>query len=387
MQKEKTIQFWNDYYRNEESKRDSFTTNNQPQEQQREEITLQNNNKEWIVQPTIKLLHTIHSHCNVFFQTDPQQPNVVSMLEIGCGTSIFGLTLWEYLLLKQSSSLSSVPAIQYHATDVSPVCIQQNRLRDDARILHILQSIQSTQHHHHSFQYHLIDILNPLYDTTNHNNDSMTRVRTKYHLILDKGCLDTFLFRSKSKLSSYTNDTEHQEETLMTRFFHNVHSLLMDDTDDDGHCNGKYILFSPRSKIKQVRDFNGFSSVQKIKLDTSSSGIAFGDLDGKRNDTDHCHHAVYMYICTKNSHYTIGKGDAFSSFAETNRLNGCCSSSSTKSRKPPKEDESCTKCQISFYNFRNGENMVYKGERYWFRRWKGHLMHCKKDDTIRHGSK
>ena len=98
MQKEKTIQFWNDYYRNEESKRDSFTTNNQPQEQQREEITLQNNNKEWIVQPTIKLLDTIHSHCNVFFQTDPQQqqqqptktqsPNVVSMLEIGCGTTL-----------------------------------------------------------------------------------------------------------------------------------------------------------------------------------------------------------------------------------------------------------------------------------------------------------
>lgn len=362
MQKEKTIQFWNDYYRNEESKNDSTASTQQKNK---------NNKKEWIVEPTTELLHTIQTHCNILFQKDPlQQHNEISILEIGCGTSIFGLTLWEYLLLllKQSSSLSPM-SIQYHATDVSPVCIQQNKLRDDARILHILQSIQSTQedtaNHNHSFQYHLLDILNPLYD----KNDSMTRVRMKqYHLILDKGCLDTFLFRTKSKLSSCstsgsstsssnssTNDTE-RDETLMTRFFHNVHSLLMDDNE-----NGKYILFSPRSKIKQVRDFNGFSSVQKIKLDTSSSGISFGDLDGKGKDINHSKHAVYMYICTKNSHYSIGKGDAFSSFVETNRCNGgsCSSSSSpTETRKSPKEDESCTKCQISFYDFRNGENMV-----------------------------
>jgi hypothetical protein len=387
MQKEKTIQFWNDFYQTEEELKGTES------KRQEEEQTL---SKEWILQPTTKLLHTIQNQCNTILKkqqplhnsgtttnnssgssisSDPtmiQQSLVFSMLEIGCGTSMFGLTLWEYLLSNPSTSSStalSSSILQYHATDVSQVCIQQNRLRDEARILYTLQKVQSNiatssfssskdskNHPQHSFQYKHLDILYP----DNHHDEQ------QYHLILDKGCLDTFLFRTKSKATSCTKDV-NQDQTLMTCFFHNIHSLLMDNDDNDDHHHthgGKYILFSPRSKIKQVRDFNGFSSVQKIKLDASSSGVAFGDLDGTRKDTNSSKHAVYMYVCTKNSHYVVGKSNVFSSVTSGD---GCHYN----------EDDTCTKCHLSFHNFRNGENMVYKGKKYWYRRWKGHLMHCK----------
>ena len=392
MQKEKTIQFWNDFYsssitssssRKESNPSSSSSAAAKDFDEEEEKVPV----KEWILQPTTDLLHTIHNHYSAMVKKHhndlriQQQQYDFSMLEIGCGTSIFGLTLWEYLLKQSSLSVSSLssslhtPSFIYHATDVSPVCIQQNRLRDDSRIVHTLQQtiVHKDDCHHHSFQYNHLDILHP--------HDSSTRqLGTKqYQFIIDKGCLDTFLFRTKSKLTSCSSTLEEEEDNhvdqkektynLMTHLLHNIHSLLIDDNDHT-YC-GKYIIFSARSKIKPIRDFNGFSSVQKIKLD-ASSGVSFGDLDGMgRNHLNDHTHAVYMYICTKNCNYRVETSNVFSS------LSNHTSSTTSTDTTTTDDDESCKQCQISFHDFRNGEDMVYKGKKYWYRRWKGHLLHCK----------
>jgi len=58
------------------------------------------------------------------------------------------------------------------------------------------------------------------------------------------------------------------------------------------------IIFSPRSKIRTVRDFIGFTSVERIKLD--SNDVVLGDLDGEAGEKEE-NKVVYMHVCTKNN--------------------------------------------------------------------------------------
>ena len=258
MQRERTIEFWNNFHQIDD-------------------------HKEWILLPTDQLLNRLLSY--VRDSSDPM------ILEVGCGTSQLSRCLYE----RDNNKAS------YVVTDVSPVCIEINRTRD--------ASILSDR-----FNYKVLNALEP----------EVVSLNQKFNLVLDKGCLDTFLFRS-SKGSH-----------LVTKLLNNVHQWLQDD--------GQYFVLTPRPKITMLRDFPGFATVRRVILDDSNATL--GDLDGATAGTQ----VVYLHICTKrNSYVPNEKG-------------------SEDEQQIPQQ---CEKCGMTFEDFRKNETHI-KVER----RWTGHRVHC-----------
>ena len=169
--------------------------------------------KEWILRPSEQLLDRIMSSVR-----DIACPKV---LEIGCGTSQLARCLYEW---------QGTGAASFVVTDVSPVCIQINQTRDAA----ILSD---------RFEYQVLNALEPV-DAPFHR---------KFDVVLDKGCLDTFLYRS-SKGSQ-----------LVPKLLGNVCNWLSDA--------GRYLVLTPRPKISVLRDYPGFSSVQRVILDDSNATL------------------------------------------------------------------------------------------------------------------
>jgi SAM-dependent methyltransferase len=283
MQKTKTIEFWD-----EKHERDGA--------------------KEWILTPSDalieKMLHGVH-----LLETSDGNRNV---LEIGCGTSCLARDLYIYFK----------GAVSVVATDVSAVCINTNKRRDHA----IVKSSKGR------LDYQILNILQP--------NDNM---KSNFDVIVDKGCLDTFLFRSG-----------HQErEHLVCTVLNNIHKCLKD--------GGKYIVITPRQKVKFLRDYRGFSSIKRLALDESSSNVVLADLENCRKSKQ-----CFVFRCSTDSSFVPGRGNVFRDSYDT----------SFKS-----DDDACSCCKVTFKEFRCGEDMSGRGSKFWARRWSGHREHCKGMDT------
>ena len=306
MQKSKTLEFWDDFYEKEAS---------------------ESNDTEWILEPSESILNSILSYLPTYDEMDMfpfcEDSIVTTVLEIGCGNSKFSLHMWKHLqtLFSDRSSTACTSRLRIIATDVSPICIEQNIQRDRE----VIESCCPVS----SFQYEVLNVL---------EEPDKARCR-KHAIVLDKGCFDTFLFRSKKTKAG-------QYSPLVEKLLNNIHKLLQ--------RNGKYIVFSPRKKIKALRNFNGFCSVKMKRLNSVEAII--GALDGRaeRNDT------VYMHVCTKEDAY-IRDNDG-PSFRNQTRT--------------PSDDEICGSCGLSFLNFRNGEELSGKCVTYWGRTWQGHMVHC-----------
>jgi len=324
MQKEKTLKFWDDFYLKEKESKST--------------------SKEWIVQPTHDILESISSHLRIPVGSKRSDASAkdgdgndihtgtttlaeeVNILEIGCGNSCFSLVLWEFLVAQ--CELQTKKRINVTSTDVSSICVADNLERDQDRINSMYTRTCSTASvDNGSFQYSVLNVLEP--------NDEMLG----QHIgILDKGCLDTFLFRSeKRKGENYS--------PLLRSLLDNVHSWLMND--------GIYLIFSPRSKIKAVRDYRGFSSVKRKKIQCNHEQK--GDLDGNAKENE----IVYMYACTKCNSYEIGD-EPFRNTLEV-----------------PNDEDRCASCDLTFATFRGEEDVAEKGAKFWSRKWKGHKTHCK----------
>jgi hypothetical protein len=131
-----------------------------------------------------------------------------------------------------------------------------------------------------------------------------------------------------------------------------------------------YVILSPRKKIKAVRDFQGFSQVKRIDLNCNA--IDVGDLDTKKEIALVHDNAVHLYICRKNGQYQIGRDEPFRHPTLT-----ILQVSSSLQPQPHDDEEQCEKCNVTFYQFRNGEAVTGRGVKYWNRRWIGHRHHCK----------
>lgn len=433
MQKEKTLQFWDEYYIQQQQ---------QQQQQERSKLSENtahndNNKKEWIIKPTCEeLLETIYTCCLSRYVSfldpllDCSEPAIsttsnnayqnnlhsrkstrveINILEIGCGNSCFSIVLWEYILKtvknrihnvlskkKKKKKLSNnnqdktmseydLSSISIHvtATDVSPICIQQTKERDKERIQSIDQNFfvgdRSMEHNGSdkgiseriggSFRYQTLNILDRE-DIEAHLELFVNK--KSYDLILDKGCLDTFLFRSDS-----TNGNAYPP--VLTTLLNNIHVLLSptrttgknstnNDCNDDNPemgQHGMYAILSPRKKIKAVRDFQGFSQVERIDLNCDALDV--GDLDTARNKETTLNNFVYLHICKKNDQYAIGGDEPF-------RHPTMMVQNSSQLHH---DEEECEKCKTTFYQFRNGEAVTGRGLKYWNRRWIGHCHHCK----------
>lgn len=278
MQNERTLQFWDEYY----SKRGKDA-------------------QEWILEPTEELFERLAEHV-------PPHASALRILEIGCGTSILARELWKFLIQKNISTYVL-------ATDISLVCIQFNQQRDQLIIDNASPDAR--------LEYRILNAAEQQPDFEN-----------SFDIILDKGCLDTFAFRSKQR-----GHTQPYAPLIRT-VLNNVHSWLKED--------GVYWVLTPRQKLRSVRDFRGFQSVQRADL----TAMQRGELVSTQEHT-------LLHVCRKNTNYNPGENafDVEDNLAE--------------------ETSSCQKCKMTFYNFRKGEPLDGRGEAVWLRQWRGHCRHCK----------
>jgi hypothetical protein len=244
------------------------------------------------------------------------------ILEIGCGTSTMARDLWHYIQQEEDGG------VYMCVTDVSPVCIQVNQERDES----LLANGDGDQKPSSSLEYRALNVL-----------DEQPHDKLPWDVILDKGCLDTFLFRSRQRGENavYTN--------LLQKVLDNLWRWMADD--------GVYLLISPRSRIRAVRDYAGFASVERHPLGNASKGALVGkDKEGKPQNNP-----GYIFVCRKNTAYVIGKTSAFT----------------TNHRELPQDDAECPHCGMTFFEFRKAEAVDGRGVVFWTREWKGHCIHCK----------
>mmetsp|Transcript_12907 Transcript_12907/g.18511 ORF Transcript_12907/g.18511 Transcript_12907/m.18511 type:complete len:317 (+) Transcript_12907:158-1108(+) len=302
-QNDKTIDFWDTFYK------DLDTDVSSPSN---------NNDLEWIVSNTPVVLDKILSLIG----------NNNRILEIGCGVSQLSRSLLERMI-RQPVDGNSHHLFEFVSTDVSLVCLQHNQTRDASYIASLPNGV--------SLSYAELNVLNQLPAFELH----------KYDVILDKGTCDTFLFRSKR---SQKGSAAHAP--LMKPLLNNIHRLLRSE------CNAKYIIISPRSKLKSVRDFNGFASVKRTKMSTDLRG----DAVLAESNADHTHKPahVFIYECTRNDSYQPDKDEPFGDEG-LSTIN---------------DETICKKCHMNFASFRGSVNIQDQGAVQWTRRFKNHTIHC-----------
>jgi hypothetical protein len=321
-QKVKTKDYWDSFYLSLPSAGDINAVVNETPDETSSDL-------EWIV-PHSAVLDTISS---LFARSHASVS--VNALEIGCGISQLSISLLQRLLLNRHDAKPRDFRCAYCfvATDVSSVCIEHNRTRDDAYIT----SLRTADG---SLSYELLDVLD------DKSSSSHTRC---YDIVLDKGTLDTFLFRSKR-----TKKGSLSHPPLLTPLLNNVHRWLR------AGWESKYVIISPRPKIKSVRDFRGFASVRRIKVDTSTLNGNVVLVKSNSENAKTSKSEVYLYECVKDDSYDPDEDMPYRSVV-------CCA-----------EDESiCVKCGMSFKHYRGTVDVRDQGEVVWARRWKNHVVHCK----------
>ena len=184
------------------------------------------------------------------------------------------------------------------ATDVSQVCIEVSQQRDQEFMLATDNDNVDTNDYstRNVLEYR---VLNVLQEPRQQQQEQQRPSRhDQWDVILDKGCLDTFMFRSRQRGAENNVYTE-----LLHRALDNIHTWLKggnkanvnddggndDDNQQQKHRVGVYVLLTPRSKIRAVRDYAGFDSVQRHVLAASTAGTTttHGDLiDTTNNDND-----------------------------------------------------------------------------------------------------
>ena len=264
----------------------------------------------------------------------------VHLLEIGCGVSQLSISLLQRLLRYRQSTPSYDIHCTYHfvATDVSSVCIDNNRERDSAYS-------SSISNKGNRISYEILDVLR--YEASSSHNQ-------QYDMILDKGTLDTFLFRSKR-----TEKGSNTYPPLLTPLLNNIHRWLRCE------CSAKYIIISPRSKIKSVRDFRGFASVRRMKIDTTPLISDVVLVKGNSDISQMTKSEVYLYECIKNDGYTPD-------FDVPYRDMECNA----------KGESLCPTCGINFKEFLGKVDAKDQGEAVWTRKWKNHCLHCKNGNNV-----
>eukprot|EP00977_Amphora_coffeiformis_P020792 scaffold8504_cov267-Amphora_coffeaeformis.AAC.1 len=319
VQKAETLQFWNDFYTSAERA-----------------------DQEWIVQPNHALLDKLWE------EGVDGRDGSCRILEIGCGTSTLSRDLYLYWQSKHGGG-GDVP-IYVLATDVSPVCIQQVRQRD-ANLLVQSPPQQANNNTKNTAAFGLD------YQVLNLANPPPPEFMASFDIVLDKGCLDTFLFRSRHR-----GPQQHQtaQNSLVHTVVRHVHQCLRNH-------HGRYLILSPRRKIKVVRDFPGFVSV--TRHDLRARGIVVGELDGSSRDKDEPV-ATFLHVCIVIQH------SACDSSADDVVLQ-----SPPQEEQQPHDTNPCPGCGVTFYNFRKGEGFEGRGSAFWFRRWKGHCQHCTSKET------
>lgn len=299
MQKESTLKFWDEYHET-------------------------NGEKEWIVLPTPELFELMFSCC-----PPVAEGGRLRVLEIGCGTSYMARDFWQYMEGREKG-----PNLHVRSTDVSQVCVNTCYSRD--KDIPNVFGPEDAREDQCGLEYAVLNIL----------DDPDESERGAWDVILDKACLDTFIFRSSQRGESKTYST------IIQKALDNIFTLLADQ--------GVYMLLSPRTKLKALRDYNGFSVVERRAIYSEAKGSVISKAR-KPPPKKEANETCYMYVCRKNLDYEVGVTKAFKG----------------SYRDLPTDDVGCPNCGLVFGTFRNGEDPAGRGIVFWTREWKNHCIHCK----------
>ena len=463
-QKPETLEFWNDFYTNQQEQRNDTDA-------AREAFM---SSKEWIVHPNSALLEKLfgstygHHHLEEVTETEKHDNDVddehlpfcychdnkektllasscLRILEVGCGTSTLSRDVYLYLCRQRerelqeqqqhfkshaasdhengailtTSSTAALDGRRIHvlATDASPVCIEQMKRRDRQWLSSSLSNDYSDDQHQHDNQ-----------DVDNNNEGLEYRVLNltepqpnfmeQFDYILDKGCLDTFLFRSRKRgggrtfgCRSHSNNSNitvpselngggtntttcrgcgsgayHSSSPLVHLVLDHISSWLRPGS-------GRYLILSPRSKLREVRDYPEFASVVRHALDDPSL-FSIAALDGKpkaavASSSSSSNHnqkdkskkeddTTFLYECIKREQKSsltkqrLGEEDNDNS----NR------SYDNNPRQEPTDQSNCPNCSMTFLDYRKGETLEGRGSYVWYRRWYGHIQHCRSSTAL-----
>lgn len=311
------VDFWDDFYANETGD-DAADT-------------------EWIVQPTESLFDQIFLHIP-HPQSQSPSPCSCDILEIGCGTSTLARDLLHYLVSTASSNNQpSACRISMTATDVSEHAILQNQRRDDDETLEQPAELQS----HHSSPRTTTDTPTAVhYQVWNVVDDSPSIVfeqMAAFDVVLDKGCLDTILFRTDKR----------RVEAVAAGFLNHVHQAMRSDD------SSVYLVITPRRKHVLLQSYQGFISVQRHVLADSAPAELYLAARHKQS---------YLYVCRKRIDYQSNVGEAIVALP---RSNGGADAATAD-----KPSDSCPSCSMLERDF------VCRGNDR-RRAWAGHCKHCK----------
>jgi hypothetical protein len=241
---EKTIQFWNDHHA-------ATAAGDQP-------VTKQ----EWIYESSDHLFQMILAP---LMSNDDDDENdtkdVVQILEIGCGTSTLAADLCDYWNRTYYNNSAPDPQeedvrqqrrqrrqLTMIATDASVVCIKQQKANNQ---------------HPDQCSYEVWNILEP-----RDNNDE----EWKFDLVVDKGCVDTILFRAK------------KGEELAAIALANIQRCLRT-------TNSPYCVITSRKKYRKYLAPVFAGRITSQRLDVTQKGDA-AIVKKERNDQ------VFLYVCT-----------------------------------------------------------------------------------------
>ena len=344
-QKVKTKEYWDKFYKTNPTSiggGDSKSTDTDVHNKQVDGDGDESNasDLEWIVPNAPQLLDKI---LDLFPSWPPKEgyDDIINVLEIGCGVSQISKSLLQRIVHKQETpSVHRVHKQSYNfvSTDISSVCIDHNRIRDDV----FISSLHATNDGN-SLSYEVLDVLNKTTCISHAQNQK------QYSVILDKGTLDTFLFRSKR-----TKKGSSSHPPILTVLLNNIHCLLSSD--------GIYLIISPRSKIRSLRDFQGFTSVCRIAVDvTTFDGSVVLVKGNSENAKQQPKSEVYLYQCIKNDKYSPARDEPYN----------------TNLKCKAEDCSTCGKCGMSFKQFRGKVEVKDQGEVVWKRRFNNHIVHCK----------
>lgn len=396
LQKEKTIQFWDDYHASCAASNSSETnTKNKNHDDPHP-------NKEWILQPSLEIFERLYALLPLPSEaakdsqtTDSTVPSLpatkrerIQILEIGCGTSRMARDF--LLFCRDQKGRDDINII---ATDVSQICLAQNRERDRDMLLSssgedAVEEDETSQENGY-LEYECLNITLPLVpvdeDAMEGASASVTDPKpatnskfppSSFDMILDKGCLDTFLFRTRQR-------GDHRQKVART-VLDNICYLLKDpclasstgnSTSASQKCpsemGGVYTIQTPRAKFRPVKEYPGFAKVVRTTLD-DNQGILVptGAGDFKQNG-ELKREKLYLYSCYKRSDRGHNKEQSRDSADPQQQLE------MPKAASPLLDTDDCHKCGITFLDFRKGEALKGRGAKFWERLFRGHCRHCK----------
>jgi hypothetical protein len=390
MQKGRTLDFWDAFYENElrqaahnvryqQDRREDEGGDLSDNEQNENAATLplHHTTKEWILQPSEAVLEllcrqlvsprrrmgSIHD-CVATERRERDRSGcggsssmmtIMRYIEIGAGTSCLSRAMFRYLLGngRRDAGPRKNHVVENHhddghhlpganqqqqrrlsalVTDVSAVCIEQNRQRD----VSFLEEAGS------SFRY----------STLNIEAAPRSDLCRSFDFVLDKGCLDTFLFWTRHRGG-------RRKELLMKKVLDNLYMMLK----TEAHCC--LLILSPRSKMRPLREHPGFVC-EKHKLDRAALGLAAADLSDGNKIGDRA--AIYLYACRRRPGYDPSVAPPPPVPLPYTSCDGglLC------------DDDACPSCAMTFLSFRGGhQSLEGRGKHVWLRQWTGHKAHCK----------